>query len=128
MAKEKIDINYDFKATSYYEYRLSLSFSVKNRIITSIFNQSKRKLHRKGINIKGTPEEIKAFEVSKFDVDNRFLKLIHVAINKELKKIEAEVLQDKIRVMSSAIKKCFFEKENEEWNINIILEGEYVKV
>jgi hypothetical protein len=126
MADEKID--YLFNQTSSYEYNLELTFSVKNKIIGFVFNQSKQKLQRKGHDIKGNPEQLENFDVCQFDMDSRFKTLIQASLGKQIRQIEKAVLEEGIKVITSSMKHCYFKKITPEWFIKICLEGEFVKV
>jgi hypothetical protein len=116
-------MDFEFKAENSYEYTLILSMVAKNAHINRIFNLAKERLmDKKNIKVEGDIDKIR-----KFDVDRQFLNVIKTIIKRKVRWIEKHLKGNKIEVLTSNMDKCYFQRnEEEDWEIYIILKGEYV--
>lgn len=123
--KDKDIIEWDFKAESITDYSLKLEMSADNKMLTNIFNQAKHKLaRRKGMKNLNTadPEVIQEFAVPK-----QYFNLVRTIMHKKIKKAFSKVREDNIHVLNSKVTKAKFKRnEANDWDIEIIVSGQYV--
>lgn len=114
-------VEYDFKAISVDEYENKIILSVDNRTLMKVLASSLKKLR------KNVPKE--QYEmIEQFEIDDRFKNVLRTALLSNLKKINAEVLKDGIRVINMETKKGIFKRNGESWDIVLTFGGMYAKV
>jgi len=114
-------IDYDFETETPTTYKCTLSMPFKNRLMHIIYNKSKSKLKKKGVNPTGNINQVKEFEA-----EPRYFKLIHTIIFKKFKDIIKEVKEDGIEVLTSEVTACIYQRKTaRNWTATITVSGNF---
>ena len=121
---KKGKINYDFEVVNNDKFKLVLEMRASGQLVNLVFKKMRDALIKK---LKIETPDFKVNELSKVNIDSRFLKSIKVGINSTLKKIYEEVKKDKIHVIHDDVVAAHFLKKPKRsfWYIYINVEGVY---
>jgi len=113
---------WDFKIWTPTDYELEIVFSADNKLFLTIFQQSREKLQKKGVNQEGDPELI-----DRFVLDEQFYNLVKTYLKKPFSITARDVLEKHgFQFLDYYVVKGWFERgEGRDWKIHIILKGTY---
>jgi 6-pyruvoyl-tetrahydropterin synthase len=113
--------DYDFELLTDTDFKLVLTIYTQARIMNYVFNQSRDKLKKKGVNVKGAPETINEFEVPE-----QYFKPLKVACRKLLKTVAGITEKDKIIILNHYdVVKVVYKKVLNKWHCIITIRGLY---
>ena len=113
---------YRFCTVSPYEYECRLSLRVSGGVISDIFYKSldKMKFNKK----------VDLAAIRRFEVEERFLKLLKNGLNKPVKEVNRHVVKDGYKVLDYEVEKAIFSKDPDadKWTVEIHIKGKYTNV
>jgi hypothetical protein len=119
---KKPTLDWHFKAINPADYEIHIRTVVAGNILLIIFNKAKQKLARtKGKTINGNPDTINSFKIPP-----EYHNLIKTRLRKVVVDAQRELKHDKIEILSYHVKTAVFLREDKDWVISVVMEGQYV--
>lgn len=122
MFKKKEDVwDHEIKCLNHTDYELKIVLVAKDTLLMKIFDKSKRKLKKKGLDC--DPKII-----DKFPIDKKYFSLLKLNIKKVFNITANDIFKNSggIQLISYDIIDAFFERNKDnDWNINLLLGGQY---
>lgn len=121
---EKGKFDYKIKTINDSEYELSMVLYSQNRLIKMIFEQSRKKLHKKGVNVRGGVDIVKAFNIP----EGRFIKMLKFHIKPNWAVVADIARKDGYFLQDYDVESARFVKDEEYplWQIHINIRGGYI--
>ena len=98
MSIKKDPIDWAIACTSDVEYNILLEMKAEGWLIKNVFEKSRTKLKRKGVDFKAGARDLDA--ISAFELDPRFYNVVKTFLRKTFNLIEKEVKADGIILLS----------------------------
>lgn len=117
--------SWNFKLWSPTDYELNLVFNAEDRLFLSIYQAAKDKLEGK----RGSTVGGDVGYIERFDIDERFYKLLKTYLKKPFNITSKDVLKEHgFKFVDYYVVKAWFERDkNKDWLIYLRLKGTYVK-
>lgn len=122
MKKGKID--YDFQTVNNDKFTLKLDMRAGGQLVDAVFRKMKAAVIKK---LRITDPKFHVDQLTKIEIDPRYLNSIKIGIGSTLKNIYAEVRKDGVNVIHDKVVKAYFKKVKNKifWHISIDVEGIY---
>lgn len=118
-------IGYKFRCLDISDYEIEFLLKAKSILFDKIFLATKKNLIKRG-NTK--VKDIDTDKITKFEIIPKFYNLLNVAMRSKTRKLKKVVSRDGIYILNHSCKKAWFERDQKgDWDIYIIIGGQYVK-
>lgn len=120
-----VPVNYEFEETDVLSYRAILSVPFSGKMMDLVFKKAVKKYEKKtGVVVTGDTDS-----VDKFEVPERYVKLLSNALNKNWRVMEAGLREDGVYIVSKYAKKAYYAQALFEgvkgWLLFVVYEGRF---
>lgn len=116
-------IEYNFECINPSDYKVTFTMATTSKLMRTLLDKTKKRLKKKGVNITDDLENMTMFEV-----DKRFYRLLYTVVQPLIKRVRKEVRPDRIEMLTNYIHGGrFIKNPGGSWFIAIEVLGQYVK-